>query len=112
MLFQLNDANISNDYQMTGRNCEDLLDLPYTSGGLRTKYCQTRVNKDTEGSYKVSGHMLFKSKKYLMIEQNTKEIKREISIIKLNNSNHHKAVIPRIMSMKTFKTRVVNLYLT
>ena len=75
MLFQLNDANVSNDYQMTGRNCEDLLDLPYTSGGLRTKYCQTRVNKDTEGSYKVSGHMLCKSKIYLMNEQNTKEIK-------------------------------------
>ena len=65
-----------------------------------------------EGSYKVSGHKLFKSKKYLMIEQNTKEIKQEISIIKLNNPNHHKAVIPRIMSMKTFKTRVANLYLT
>jgi len=109
MLFQLNDANVSNDYQMTGRNCEDLLDLPCTSRGLRTKYCQTRVNKGTEGSYKVSGHMLFKSKIHLMIEQNAKEIKQEISIIKLNNSNHHKALIPRIMYMKTFKTKVANL---
>lgn len=112
MLFQLNDTNVSNDYQMTGRNCEDLLDLPYSSGGLRTKYCQTHVNKDTEGSYKVSGHMLCKSKIYLMNEQNTKEIKQDISIMKLNNPNHHKAVIPRIMSVKTFKTEVANLYLT
>ena len=45
-----------------------------------------------------------------MIEQNTKEIKQDI--IKLNNSNHHKAVIPRIMSMITFKTEVANLYVT
>lgn len=47
-----------------------------------------------------------------MNEQNTKEIKQDISIIKLNNSNHHKAVIPRIMSMKTFKSKVANLYVT
>ena len=47
-----------------------------------------------------------------MNEQNTKEIKQDISIMKLNNPNHHKAVIPRIMSVKTFKTEVANLYLT
>lgn len=32
-----------------------------------------------EGSYKVSGHMLFKSKIYVMNEQNTQEIKQTLA---------------------------------
>ena len=39
--------------------------------------------------------MLFYVKKHLFIlKQNTKEIKEDISIVKLNISNLHKAVIP------------------
>ena len=42
-------------------------------------------------------------KKLLLVEQNTKEIKEGASIIKLNISSLHKAVIPWLKCMETLK---------
>ena len=50
------------------------------------------------------GHV-FKSKIHQLCEQNTNEIKQDSSIVKLNISNLHKAVIPQTMSMSTLKSR-------
>ena len=47
--------------------------------------------------------MSFKSKNLLLLEQNTEEIEEDISIVKLNISNLHKAFIPRLKSPETLK---------
>ena len=44
--------------------------------------------------------VLFKSKIHLCFKQDTKEIKPDISIVKWNISNFHKAVISRTMFME------------
>ena len=44
-----------------------------------------------------------KWKKLLLLEQNTKEIKEGTTIIKLNISSLHKAVIPWLKCMETLK---------
>lgn len=49
--------------------------------------------------------MLFKSKKHLRLEHNSKKIKDDSAIVKLDISNFHKAVIPRIKSTETLKNR-------
>ena len=69
------------------------------------------VNTDAEGTIE-SVHtkriMLFKlNKKHLLYEQNTKGIKENISIVKLNTSNLHKTVIPRTKSTETLKRHSV-----
>ena len=57
--------------------------------GLNGKIQSNPVNTDIEGVIERS------VKKHLFIlKQNTKEIKEDISIVKLNISNLHKAIIP------------------
>ena len=61
------------------------------------------VNTDSEGNtgsdfinrVSVFSRSFFQQKKKLLLEQNTKEIKEDISIIKLKFSNLNKAVIAR-----------------
>ena len=55
--------------------------------------------------------MSFKSKNLLLLEQNTEEIEEDISIVKLNISNLHKAFIPRLKSTETLKNRSLIYYL-
>ena len=45
------------------------------------------------------------SQKTLLLEQNTKEIKGDISIVKLDFSDLHKAVITRLKSTEISKNR-------
>ena len=49
--------------------------------------------------------MLWKSKRHLLLEQNTKEIQEDISIFKLNISNLNKAFISRTKFTETLKNR-------
>ena len=58
-----------------------------------------------KGPRKVSVFMLFESKKHLLLEQNTQDIKEHISTVKLNISNFHKVVIPWNKSTETLKKR-------
>ena len=44
-------------------------------------------------------------KTHLLLEQNTKEIKEDFSIVKLNICNLHKAVIMRLKYTETLKNR-------
>ena len=70
------------------------------------------VNTDTEGtieSVRINGVrikrvMLFKSTIKLLLDRNTLEIKQGISIVKLNISNVHKAIITWTMSVETLKS--------
>ena len=55
--------------------------------------------------------MSFKSKNLLLLQQNTKEIKEDISIVKLNISKFHKAFIPRLKSTGTLKNCSLIYYL-
>ena len=55
--------------------------------------------------------MLIKSKRNLLLQQNSKEIKQDISIINLNVSNHHKAVLPWTYSTETLKNHSFLYYL-
>ena len=48
--------------------------------------------------------MFFKSKKHLLVNQNTTEIKQDASIFKLNIFKLHQAIIPWTMYMKTLKS--------
>ena len=63
---------------------------------LTSRYSQTLSIRTQKGTQKVTlltgclylaGHVFFKAKKNLLLEQNTKEIKEDISIITLNFSN-------------------------
>ena len=55
--------------------------------------------------------MSFKSKNLLLLQQNTKEIKEDINIVKLNISKFHKAFIPRLKSPETLKNCTFIYYL-
>ena len=55
--------------------------------------------------------MLWKSKRHLLLVQNTKEIQEDISIFKLNISNLNKAVISRTQFTETLKNRSSLYYL-
>ena len=67
------------------------------------------TDTDTEGAiesvraYKRGARIQRGSWKPFLVEQNTKEIKDDISILKLNISHHHKAVIPRTEFTETLK---------
>ena len=64
-----------------------------------------RVNTDTD-EMSVKRVMFYKSTKDLLFEYNTKEIKQDIKIVKLNISNLENVVICRLqMFMKTLKCR-------
>ena len=47
--------------------------------------------------------VLLKKKKHLLVEQDTKEIKEDFSIVKLNICNLRKAVIMRLKSTETLE---------
>ena len=56
--------------------------------------------------------MLFKSKRHLLLERKmTKEIKHDISVVKLNIANLHKAVFRRTKSTETLKNCSLIYYL-
>ena len=51
-----------------------------------------------------------KKKPTLFIRKNTKEVKEDISIVKLNVANvHYKVVIPQLTSTETLKNRCITL---
>lgn len=64
------------------------------------------VNTDTAEGVGIKQVMLLKSKRHLLLVQNTiKGIKKDLNIVKCNISNLHKAVIPRTKSTETLKNR-------
>ena len=52
-------------------------------------------SEGTKESVRIKRVMLFKSKIHLLFNQDTTEIKQDASIVKLNISKLHQAVIPR-----------------
>ena len=71
----------------------------------RQKCSQTSLIRALKGPERVSvlRGSCCQSKKKLLLEQNTKEIKEDLSIVKLNFSNLHKAVITRLKCTETSK---------
>lgn len=54
--------------------------------------------------------VLLKKKKHLLVEQDTKEIKEDFSIVKLNICNLRKAVIMRLKSTETLENHLFSTY--
>lgn len=79
---------------------------------VRHKVQSNHVNTYTQGTIESPYFMLFLSQKHHLLEQNCKEIKEHISIVKLKISNLHKAVIPRTkFTRETLKTLSFIYYL-
>ena len=66
------------------------------------------LNMRTEGAVKsvrIKRVLFRKSKRHLLLVQNTNELKEDIGISKINICNPHKVVISRTKSTKTLKNR-------
>ena len=63
------------------------------------------VNMDTKGARECSylERRVINVKNHFLLEQHTKEIKEEVSLVKLNISNYHKVIIQLINCPGTLK---------